>query len=100
MKDQGLRDYFSGGFYRHTVDPSWQVPHFEKMLCIQALSARIYLLVAERFERADYAAIAAEALDFVRERMRGPQGLFIASFSATDERPARRATVISGARMS
>ncbi|BAN68489.1 thioredoxin domain-containing protein [endosymbiont of unidentified scaly snail isolate Monju] len=85
MKDQGLRDHLAGGFYRYTVDPSWQVPHFEKMLYTQALLARVYLLAAERFDRQDYADIAAETLDFVRERMRGPQGLFIASFSATDE---------------
>ncbi len=85
IKDQGLRDHLAGGFYRYTVDPSWQVPHFEKMLYTQALLARVYLLAAERFGRQDYADIAAETLDFVRERMRGPQGLFIASFSATDE---------------
>ncbi len=85
MMNQGLRDHLAGGFYRYTVDPSWQVPHFEKMLYTQALLARVYLLAAERFARQDYAEVAAETLDFVRERMRGPHGLFIASFSATDE---------------
>ena len=28
------------GFFRYTVDPSWQVPHFEKMLYTQALLVR------------------------------------------------------------
>ncbi|MCK5385924.1 MAG: thioredoxin domain-containing protein, partial [Gammaproteobacteria bacterium] len=32
MASQGLYDQLGGGFFRYTVDPIWQVPHFEKML--------------------------------------------------------------------
>ncbi|PZV00662.1 MAG: thioredoxin domain-containing protein [Leptolyngbya sp.] len=28
----GICDHVGGGFHRYTVDPSWTVPHFEKML--------------------------------------------------------------------
>ncbi|MDM9385242.1 thioredoxin domain-containing protein [Chlorogloeopsis sp. ULAP01] len=28
----GIYDHVSGGFHRYTVDPTWTVPHFEKML--------------------------------------------------------------------
>lgn len=28
----GIYDHVAGGFHRYTVDPSWTVPHFEKML--------------------------------------------------------------------
>ncbi|MGG6296529.1 thioredoxin domain-containing protein [Leptolyngbya sp. AN02str] len=28
----GIFDHVAGGFHRYTVDPSWTVPHFEKML--------------------------------------------------------------------
>ncbi len=28
----GIYDHVGGGFHRYTVDPSWTVPHFEKML--------------------------------------------------------------------
>ncbi|NJK64668.1 MAG: thioredoxin domain-containing protein [Synechococcaceae cyanobacterium SM2_3_1] len=28
----GIFDHVGGGFHRYTVDPSWTVPHFEKML--------------------------------------------------------------------
>lgn len=30
MVQGGLFDHVGGGFYRYTVDPDWQVPHFEK----------------------------------------------------------------------
>ncbi|AHJ31387.1 Thymidylate kinase [Nodularia spumigena CCY9414] len=28
----GIYDHVGGGFHRYTVDPTWIVPHFEKML--------------------------------------------------------------------
>jgi hypothetical protein len=28
----GIYDHVAGGFHRYTVDPTWTVPHFEKML--------------------------------------------------------------------
>lgn len=28
----GIFDHVAGGFHRYTVDPTWTVPHFEKML--------------------------------------------------------------------
>ncbi|MDH5395424.1 MAG: DUF255 domain-containing protein, partial [Gammaproteobacteria bacterium] len=42
MASQGLNDHLSGGFFRYTVDPVWQVPHFEKMLYDNALLASLY----------------------------------------------------------
>src|SRR5690606_38686043 len=32
MAEGGLRDHVGGGFYRYSVDRSWTIPHFEKML--------------------------------------------------------------------
>ena len=32
----GMRDHTGGGFHRYSVDGSWRVPHFEKMLYDQA----------------------------------------------------------------
>lgn len=85
MAQQGLRDHLAGGFFRYTVDPSWQVPHFEKMLYTQAQLARVYLVAGERFARPDFLQVARQTLDFVLREMTGPNGLLIASFSAVDE---------------
>lgn len=84
MAAEGLRDQLAGGFFRYTVDPSWQVPHFEKMLYTQAQLAEIYLRASGLFGREDYAAVARETLEFVRREMAGPQGGYVASFSAVD----------------
>jgi len=43
MAEGGLHDHVAGGFFRYTVDPSWQRPHFEKMLYDNAQLAMIYL---------------------------------------------------------
>ncbi len=86
MAAQGLRDHLAGGFFRYAVDPSWHVPHFEKMLYTQALLARIYLAAAQRYGDRQYADIAAQTLDFILKDMRGRDGMFIASLSAVDEK--------------
>ena len=39
----GMYDQVGGGFARYTVDATWTVPHFEKMLYDNALLARAYL---------------------------------------------------------
>lgn len=85
MAHEGLRDHLGGGFFRYTVDPSWQVPHYEKMLYTQAQLAQVYLRAAEVFHQPDYAEVARDTLDFVLREMAGPDGGFIASLSAVDD---------------
>ena len=85
MASQGLRDHLGGGFFRYTVDPGWQTPHFEKMLYGNAELAQLYLRAARLFDRPDYAAVARETLDFMLDEMLTPQGGMVASFSAVDE---------------
>jgi uncharacterized protein len=43
MARGGIYDQLGGGFHRYSVDASWTVPHFEKMLYDNALLARAYL---------------------------------------------------------
>ena len=81
---EALRDHLAGGFFRYTVDPSWEIPHFEKMLYTQALLAEVFLRAAQVFGREDYAEVARDTLRFVMREMRGPQGGYVASFSAVD----------------
>lgn len=83
MAALGLRDHLSGGFFRYSTEPTWYVPHYEKMLYDQALLARVYLRAARIFERAEFADIARETLDFVLARMRVGAG-FVSSLSAVD----------------
>ncbi len=84
MATEGLRDHLAGGFYRYTVDPNWQVPHYEKMLYTQAQLALTYLRAAEVLLRREYLEVAADTLDFVIRHLAGEKGGYIASLSAVD----------------
>ena len=79
----GLRDHLAGGFFRYTVDPLWQHPHFEKMLYDNVQLAMIYQRAAKVFNNAVYQDVALETLDFLLKEMR-QNGAFITSISALD----------------
>ncbi len=84
MATQGLRDQLAGGFFRYTVDPGWQVPHYEKMLYTQAMLVPVYLQAARVLQRPDYRAVARDTLDFVLRELAAANGGYIASLSAVD----------------
>lgn len=86
MANRGLRDHLGGGFYRYTIDPSWQVPHFEKMLYDNAQLVEIYLSAADVLTRPAYERIAYDTLDFMLRDMANEHGVFVASLSAVDDR--------------
>ncbi|TNF98095.1 MAG: thioredoxin domain-containing protein, partial [Gammaproteobacteria bacterium] len=86
MATLGLRDHIGGGFYRYVVDPAWDTPHFEKMLYDNAQLTRVYLLAAKVFNAPHYTDIATDTLDFMLEVMQQPDGAFISSLSAVDDK--------------
>jgi uncharacterized protein YyaL (SSP411 family) len=85
MSRKGLRDHLGGGFYRYTVDPAWQTPHFEKMLYTQALLVPLYLRAADVLAAPAYREVARDTLEFLLDAMSGRDGAYIASLSAVDE---------------
>lgn len=85
MAEDGLRDHLSGGFFRYTVDPGWQKPHFEKMLYDNAQLAIIYLRAAAILKKPAYRDIAIDTLEFLLKDMRVGSG-FITSISAVDDK--------------
>ena len=86
IASRGLRDHLGGGFFRYTVDPDWQTPHFEKMLYTQAQLVPVYLRAAEVLGREGYRVVAGETLDFALREMQGAGGGFITSLSAVDDK--------------
>jgi uncharacterized protein len=74
MARGGLFDHLAGGFARYSVDGSWHVPHFEKMLSDQALLARVYLRAASWCDEPVYALVARRTLDFVLDAMHVEDG--------------------------
>lgn len=86
MAHQGLRDQINGGFYRYTVDPNWQIPHFEKMLYDNAQLAILYFEASTVFNRPDYQAVAIDTLKFLQTDMASNIGVIAASLSAVDKK--------------
>ena len=65
MAAGGMYDVVGGGFHRYSVDRTWLVPHFEKMLYDNALLASLYLHAAGRLGDERYARVAHETIDYV-----------------------------------
>jgi len=84
MATQGLRDHIGGGFYRYTINPTWETPHFEKMLYDNAQLALLYIRAAPLLNRADYAGVGRETLNFMLRELKTVDGAFISSLSAVD----------------
>lgn len=86
MATKGLHDELAGGFYRYTVDPNWEIPHFEKMLYTNALMPLLYFDAADIYGNGYFRAVAMETLKFLHTEMNGKNGAFIASLSAVDDK--------------
>lgn len=86
IQSQGLNDLVAGGFYRYTIDPAWEVPHFEKMLYTNAMLPVLFLEAAKHYQRPDYALTAQRTLDFLQAEMLDTSGGYYASLSAVDDK--------------
>jgi hypothetical protein len=82
MANGGIHDHVGGGFFRYATEPTWTIPHFEKMLYDNAQLAALYLGAAAAFDDARYRAVARDTLDFVLRDMRAPEGGFGSSLDA------------------
>jgi len=86
MARLGLHDQINGTFFRYTVDPNWQIPHFEKMLYDNAQLATLYFEATKVFNNPYYQAIAGETLHFMQTDMASNVGVIAASLSAVDQK--------------
>ena len=85
MQSQHLFDHINGGFYRYTVDPEWQTPHFEKMLYDNAQLLEVYALAATIWQEPSFLQTAEQTLHYLREQLYQPQlQLYLGSQSALD----------------
>lgn len=85
IQNEHLRDQIYDGFFRYTVDPNWQEPHFEKMLYDNAQLAELFFIAGGQFERKDFIDTAKSTLNYIERELISPTtGLAQSSQSAMD----------------
>lgn len=79
----GIYDHVAGGFHRYTVDATWTVPHFEKMLYDngQIVEYLANLWSADQPDPIFQRAIAG-TVQWLQREMTAPEGYFYASQDA------------------
>jgi uncharacterized protein YyaL (SSP411 family) len=81
----GIYDQLAGGFARYSVDATWTVPHFEKMLYDNALLLRAYSEVARLTGDPFARRIADETAAFLLRDLATPAGGLASALDADTE---------------
>ena len=85
MARGGIYDQLGGGFARYSVDDSWTVPHFEKMLYDNALLAAVYTHLWRRTGDPLARRVAEETCEFMLRELRTAEGGLAASIDADSD---------------
>ncbi|MBX6371922.1 MAG: thioredoxin domain-containing protein [Acidothermus sp.] len=82
MARGGIYDQLAGGFHRYSVDATWTVPHFEKMLYDNANLLAVYVHWWRAAGAPIGLRIAQETAEFLLREMRTPAGAFASALDA------------------
>jgi uncharacterized protein YyaL (SSP411 family) len=82
MARGGIYDQLGGGFARYSVDASWIVPHFEKMLYDNGLLLRDYLHLWRQTGSPLAERVVRETAEFLLRDLRTAEGGFASALDA------------------
>ncbi|HEX9127729.1 MAG TPA: thioredoxin domain-containing protein, partial [Gemmatimonadaceae bacterium] len=85
MARGGIYDQIGGGFARYSVDASWLVPHFEKMLYDNALLTRLGAHLWQATKDEEIRRVTIDMVEWVDREMTSPEGGFYSSLDADSE---------------
>src|SRR5262249_47311309 len=69
MARGGIYDQLGGGFHRYTVEATWTLPHFEKMLYDNAQLLEVYANAYKEKKKPQYARVLRQTIDWVGREM-------------------------------
>jgi uncharacterized protein YyaL (SSP411 family) len=78
----GIYDHVGGGFFRYAVDPRWLVPHYEKMLDVNAILVRLMTDVWRETGDGALKRMVRETVGFLLSELRLANGAFAGSLDA------------------
>lgn len=79
----GIYDHVGGGFHRYTVDSTWTVPHFEKMLYDNGqIVEYLASLWSAGLEEPAFERAVAGTVQWLQREMTAPEGYFYAAQDA------------------
>ncbi len=82
MARGGMYDQLGGGFARYSVDATWTVPHFEKMLYDNAQLLSVYAHLYRLTGSELALRVTTDTAEFLLREMRTPEGGFAAALDA------------------
>jgi uncharacterized protein YyaL (SSP411 family) len=85
MRFGGIYDHIGFGFHRYSTDSKWLLPHFEKMLYDQALTALAYTETYLATKNEFYKKVADEIFTYVLRDMTSKDGGFYSAEDADSE---------------
>jgi uncharacterized protein YyaL (SSP411 family) len=85
MRLGGIWDHVGFGLHRYSTDGRWLLPHFEKMLYDQALTATACLEASQVSRDPLLARTAEEIFTYVERDMTSPEGAFFSAEDADSE---------------
>ncbi len=85
MAEGGIYDHLAGGFARYSVDETWTIPHFEKMLYDNGPLLALYSDAWLVTQAPRYQAVCAETAAWVMREMQSSEGGYFSSFDADSE---------------
>ena len=85
MARGGIYDQIGGGFARYSVDASWLVPHFEKMLYDNALLTRLGVHLWQETKDEEVRRVTIETVEWLAREMTSPEKGFYSSLDADSE---------------
>ena len=82
----GIHDHLGGGFHRYSIDSTWSIPHFEKMLYDNVQLLQLYAEAFEVTANPVYRQATQETADYLMREMtsRDAPGFFTAQDSEVD----------------